>query len=220
MKCDWKTKSLFTLSLLAASHAVGASFSYEYFIPSQQGFRSTDWTDTFSVAQFNGDLGQLTAVEIVFGGVVQVSYHVENKGSTATFQWSQQCDMTLTVPGPFQMTIATTDSGTKTIAEGQTESWSAGPFFTNPDFLSLSGHSASPFIGTGFIQMPVAANANWSFAGGSYAASVNTEARASVVVTYNYMPVPEPSVLGLLTGLGLLGFTGWRRAKQARELAC
>jgi len=220
MKCDWKTKSLFTLSLLAASHAVGASFSYEYFIPSQQGFRSTDWTDTFSVAQFNGDLGQLTGVDIVFGGVVQVSYLVENKGSTATFSWSQQCDMTLTVPGRADpMTIRTTDSGTKTITGGQTESWSAGPF-SDDEKLSFSQDSLSPFIGTGFIQMPVTAHATWTFEGGSYAASVNTEARASVVITYQYNPVPEPSVVGLITGLGLLGFTGWRRVKQARKLAC
>lgn len=219
MKRYWKTKSVFTISLLAASQAVGASFSYEYFIPSEQEFNSTDWTDSFYVAQFNSSWGQLVSVDITFGGVVQVSYFIENKGSIeATFEWNQNCDMTLTLPDFSSIEIQTTDSGSKTIGAGQSESWSSGPF-SDSGSKSFSGDSVSPFVGSGFVQMPVSAEGDWSLTGGSYAAAVTTEARASVVVTYNYVPVPESSLVGLVSGFGLLGFIGCRRAQRARKLA-
>jgi|GEM_PF-1068698 len=242
MKCDWKTKSLFTLSLLAASHAVGASYSYGPVAYPAAGtgdytdidgilysdYKSFDWSGvSLVVEKFNSSLGELQSVSLLFKAEVAGSGGAENWGEgAATITFKLAADLSLKKPdGSAIITLNLSDTSYSkecTAYDGTTDyGGTSGLKVENYTVIGQGGTALTLasdlqlFIGEGTISLPVSAIGRSGFSGsGNMLVQVQSGGKASVTVTYSYAPVPEPSSAGLATGIGLIGLTGWRRTRR------
>ncbi|MBR8838184.1 MAG: PEP-CTERM sorting domain-containing protein [Stigonema ocellatum SAG 48.90 = DSM 106950] len=181
-------------------------------------------TDSFlNVQQFDSSLGQLNSVTIDFASDLvgdarftntgaKARYVTVNVGAEITLDLNDQNLFDLTankIYGPYYAPTLKQNPNQPIIVPGLTTSVDGTQTFTNSDFLQL-------FTGTNTVGLLFTAVANsYISGGGNLDAHIDTQARASVNVTYDYTvaiapkrrKVPEPSALlgvGLVAGFGLL----------------
>lgn len=206
--------------LLLAAGAQAGTVTYTY--TATQPDTLTDWSHTFSLAQFNPSLGTLDSVQI------SVSYDLHT-GATIQNNSSKYSQVGIQIGSLFSLTLpnqSTTMSLPVTAASGQYllapgTSANYGSFdLSQTANLTLTGAQLEDFIGNGSILL-TGHTESWeaiSMKGGDTAVVPTTLAGATVTITYNDMPapVPEPSVAALLL-LGLGGLAG--RFRQGRRTA-
>ncbi|MEH1966826.1 PEP-CTERM sorting domain-containing protein [Nostoc sp.] len=209
-----------TLAGIVATSGVANAASLSYTSSSNYDF--TDIIDApLSVQQFNSSLGTLQGVTIEFTGDVLGNAGFENRSPTSSqvtlnltsdfsLQLNNQSLLGFNPQYAYSYQVAKYDnitdySGTsgKTVSN-LTATQSATQSFTNPQFLQS-------FIGNGNIDFLFSALANSVVTGsGNIRSYVDTYAKASIKVTYDYddvKSVPEPSAtlgVGLIAGLCLL----------------
>jgi hypothetical protein len=161
--------------------------------------RTTDWTDTRSLPQFDPALGTLRSIEIRTTDPITSTVRLENV-DTAAATIHALVNGTATLSGPSLASLVTTLR--------VEHSFAAAPFDGTIDFMGPSGHtygpeitpgsndvtltSASdlaPYMGTGQVTFTESTLSNSSASGSAnLVLSVNTSVAASVEVIYHYTP--------------------------------
>lgn len=248
MKHYWKTKSVFTLSLLAASHALGASYSFGPVVYPEagmgdytdidgilrSGYDSFNWSGvSLAVEKFDSSLGELTSVTLLFEAELAGSGGAENLGDgTGTITFTLAAHMSLKRPdGSDIITLSLVDTS---------NSMECGQYDGHTDYGGTSGlkvenytigdtgaatltaqNDLDLFKGQGTVSLPVSAVGQSGFSGpANMFTEVHSGGRTSVTVTYTYVPVPEASSAGLATCIGLIGLTGWLRTRRVMKSPC
>jgi hypothetical protein len=181
---------------------------------------------TFGIDQFNPALGTLNSVQLTVSGQVEASlYFTNNDGNVGlkveidpTYQIAyfngsltnllvDDESIDWTTPG-FPKSVSVPADGTYFYSWGPANE---GPVTQN---LTLAPDLAN-FTGSGLI--PVAAQLSCttmeSIGGGNYTISAPVSGSATAQVIYDYIPVPEPSTIGLVV-VGLLGGLGMIRRRK------
>ncbi|MEH1940295.1 MAG: PEP-CTERM sorting domain-containing protein [Nostoc sp.] len=210
-----------TLAGIVATSGAANAASLSYTSSSNYDF--TDIIDApLSVQQFNSSLGTLQGVTIEFTGDLLGNAGFENRSKS-------QSKITLDITSDFSLKLnnqslldlnpeysysyqATKYDGITDYSGGSgktisnlTATQSATQSFSNPQFLqSFIGNGNIDFLFSALAESVVAAS-------GNIKSEVETYAKASIKVTYNYenvkRRVPEPSTtlgVGLIAGLCLL----------------
>lgn len=236
------------LFLLSASDAAAASYSYGPVIYPTSGsgiyqdvsgqphsdYQTLDWSGvSLSIPKFDTSLGTLTSVGLEFEVVLAGSGGAENTGQgSATVTFTLAASLSLRRPDNSELiTLTLSDSSYSKVCSSydgivdfEGDSGLTVDHYTVNEVKTSSFTSQSDlvlFSGSDSISLPVSALGQSGFSGsGNLVHSVSSGAKASVTVIYTYTPVPEPSVVGLVSGLGLVGFAGWRRTRQSRKPGC
>jgi len=216
------------VAVLGWAACLGASasadtISYSGSVP----LTETDWASSVSIAKFDPALGTLNSIEIELQGHMEGTAKFEHRGSNAATVTTylsadllvQRPDLSNLVVGA-GLTVTTVDSVTGfdgTVDFGGTSGRTHGALsanLTNTTLTSLTADLAL-FTGTGDIVLPVLASASSAATGsGNMVFDFTNLASAGVKVTYDYAPVPEPSTLVGLVGMGLVGLAlVWRRRR-------
>lgn len=207
-----------TLSVLSVSASV-------LHVSDSFPLQTAGWSGTLSVPQFDPVLGTLTGVNYTLTGGVSGNAKAENTGGTASsIELKLQATITVNKPGGGQLAQAIP------LADNF---FSASAFDNVLDFggtsgVTYSGLTASDnttgsvsavdwgaWEGTGDVSLPVSsAGASTATGGGDITSAFSTKASATFDVWYTYTPVPEPTALAFVAGLGLLGFGAYRRFRK------
>lgn len=176
-------------------------------------YAKTNWTDVFSVNQFNPNLGVLDTISIAFSGSIKSRVRVENLEDHAMdlfvatvgkivllkpdYSAYAQLLPQFTNPCHFAAFDGTLDFA----GASGCDVWKANTVSTT---LAPSGMSdMNPFIGNSTVDLGLSAKGSTLVSAiGNYKDSYETYASADVSVTYFYHMVPEPA--GLLLGLAAL----------------
>lgn len=223
-------KKLLALALVAAAGTAQADVMTQ---SDSFGYATTNWTYTLgTLAQFDGSLGTLNSVTLALTGSINQTLQAENLGGSAdnltpvaggTIRFRQGGSVVLNqvLPTTTGVTFAATSfdgsdnkSGTSGINFGVLSA-SASNTVTLTSAADLAG-----FIGMGFLtsyDLRAIGNGLIESDNGNISQIIQTEALASVIVTYDYTPtaptpVPEPTSMALI-GLGALGLAAARRRK-------
>jgi len=204
------------LALAGTANAAVVSQTLPWSFPLSPGSQSL----TFN--KFNGALGTLTKVELLFDGEIGASATAENDSvlSAPAFALNLSGNMSVTfatlsgigiVNSNFSQPLAPTDNGG--VANG------SGPDFHDFGFVgdviggdddTTSGLAA--YYGPGTINANINASAGFSFSGTTDATLGIDDLGTSgdVTINYYYDPVPAPGAFALA---GLAGLTGLRRRR-------
>jgi hypothetical protein len=179
---------------------------------------------SFGASQFDPSMGTLNSVSIAVVSDVTGEVDVINlTGVTQTFT-NASASIPVTLAGPASLSLSATavtpaQSGTvaagipygETVISGLTATASTSVTYTAPAALATyigTGTSNLPFLFTiGNGTYSGTAPPNVFFSGGG-------SADATVTITYNFSPVPEPAgfvLLGLGSAIGLIGRRALRR---------
>ncbi len=225
----------------ANASADNISFSIIYFLPPQPPpplftlnssdsasvpLAETDWASSVSIAKFNPALGTLNSIEIEIQGHMEGTAKFEHRGgSAATVTMNLSADLLVQRPDKSDLvgtwpTATTVDNVTGfdgTVDFGGTSGRTHAGLSANltNSTLTSSASDLALFTGTGNIALPVLASAGSAATGsGNMVFDFTNLASAGVKVTYNFAPVPEPSALVGLVGMGLAGLAlVWRRRR-------
>ncbi|MBD2499980.1 choice-of-anchor E domain-containing protein [Anabaena azotica] len=205
------------------------------FTASTGSFQVTDFDQNFSIQQFSPSLGKLQKVTVDFFGEIQGDGKFENRSSrSATVDvilgGRLSLDQAELTPRPLlELKPTTVKRYNVARYDGTTDyAGASGRTFTG---LSTSGSGSTTFTdlaslkvftGKGDVDFLFSAIANSQVVGsGNISSEINTLARGSVTVTYEYKErVPEPSVvigMGLFAGLGMLSNRKKQLLKSAKS---
>lgn len=213
-------KILAVLGALSAGSASAAIVSFS----DSHGLATTNWNETLVLQQFDGSLGNLNSVTLVYGGNISTLFRVESLDTTPTTV-TTNASASLVFGGPIGDTVSI--GGTTAHALGAYDGitdfgGSSGGVFgpvlasDNDSLVLLSGLAG--FIGSGSFGINVVATGLSSVSGsGNLLSQINTEALAEITVSYDYTPavtgIPEPASLALV-GLGLMGVAAARHRRR------
>jgi hypothetical protein len=199
---------------------------------SSTNFSLTNINDSpLTIQQFDSSLGTLKSVKIEFTGDLLGTASFENVGPTATpvtvnlasnlglklnnqslFALSPQNSFNYQVSG-YDGTLDFAGASGKSVT-GLSASKSETKTYTDSQFLQS-------FIGSGNLEFLFSAFAQSAVTGsGNMFASITTEAKAGIKVTYDYealKTVPEPSAVigfGLIAGVGVVSKSKKNRLKM------
>jgi len=204
---------LFTLS---SSYSASAS------VP----LAETDWASSVSITKFDPALGTLNSIEIELQAHMEGTAKFEHRGgSAATVTTYLSADLLVQRPDlsdlvgawPTATTVDNVSGFDGTVDFGGTSGVTHAGLSADLTNSTLTSSAAdlALFTGTGNIELPVVATAGSAATGsGNMLFDFTNLASADVKVTYNYAPVPEPSTLVGLVGMGLAGLAlVWRRRR-------
>ena len=198
-------------------------------------FQITDFDENLSIKKFSPSLGKLQKVTVDFLGEIQGDGKFENRSSrpatvNVILGGSLSLDQAQLTPRPLlELTPKTVKTYTVARFDGKTDyAGASGRTFTG---LSASGSGSTTFTdlaslkvftGTGNLDFLFSALAESEVRGsGNISSEINTLARGSVTVTYEYKKtVPEPSVvigMGIFAGLGMLSNRKKQLLKSAKS---
>lgn len=233
-----KSKNYLSQMALAAALAVGAftvssaQAAIQTIVQSDTKVATlTDWSEAFTFAKFNSDLGTLLSVQVTVSTSATTTITVENTGSSSS-TGTVRTNLQLTVSDPAglfaldpnnaypQIDINVPNAAPSyDLTPGQ--SVVLGPYTRNSgNIISLydSAGILSQFTGSGSdtINLTLATLAQTLLAnsGGNTSASQITTATGNLTITYTYDAIPEPSTYALI-GLGLVAVFFFRRRLQA-----
>jgi hypothetical protein len=201
------------LVLLAAGVVRAETLNY-----SQSYYGDPNWDQTLSIPQFNPSDGTLDSVSLQITGSGTASLAYQNNSSSST---TNKVFLDLT------WEVERTDS---TVLLNDTKEWyvnwssasgasyNAGPWNTAPtptdltyttpaDLAYFTGSGSADFLASGSNSVME------SLSGGNFTISTPNSLGVTVAVTYNYTPVPEPSILVLL-GLSAIGLLAYARRRK------
>lgn len=178
----------------------------------------TDWSYNFQVQQFNASQGILTSVSLTLIETASFTWTLANHSpSPSSFTLAAVSQLTLDLPDslpPVSTGIGYSLPSPVSLASGATLTLGTGELSGFGSFiLSPANYDLSAFIGTSTLMLPASTftTDDAHSTGGNNVETLQTLAGATLVVTYNFTPIPEPSELALLLpGLGA-AFLGWRR---------
>lgn len=220
-----KTNTKFALAIAAAlaatfgASANAATVSFDTSTPVT--LTLTDWNSNLLFQKFDTSLGTLVSVTLDFSTTLQTVLTVTNSSTNAS-AGTAQTELQITVQDA-SLGLHTPEidllSSTFSYNLNQGDSVTSGTLSkdgSSHDVYTLSTILAE-FSGTGNISLPVSTFTQTLLAntGGNTAADQTTQASVTGTVTYNYIPVPEPSAALLsLCGLGMVA--GFKRKRAAR----
>ena len=206
----------------------------------------TDYTVDLLLPQINpAHFASITSIVVTLSGTVQGDYSAYNPRARNTYtNQVANIQAAVTVYSPTSsgasnaLGVVIPLFSTSPFALGPQQTVTGGgydPTETNPglgivasatttttnDANSTANFAAiaQSFLGYGNVDVPVDAQGTSSFSGSSNISfNVDTAASASIMVTLNYITVPEPSALALLGG-SLLGVGLLRRRSKGSSLA-
>jgi len=203
-----------------------------------QGMSLTDWSNDFSVNQFNSSLGTLNDVVFSFSGSSNIDAVIKNTGSkTATnvrFSGISLVDVNVGSVYSSEIDASLSNFKISNIASGATATTGMQTVTAATDTQTFTTDLSS-WIGTGNIAGNYGSFTGFSVAGSNTSnaiATISNSSGASLTITYDYTatPVaPKPAIRSmtvvsavpeadsysmLLSGVGLLGFMV-RRKKSA-----
>jgi hypothetical protein len=179
----------------------------------------TDWSYTFNIQQFNNSWGtlQLTSVTLTLVESGSMNWELRNNSpSTAKFTLGGTLSVSLDLPGTLDLATSTSyPTSTLFLGSGATMTASSGTLTSSTSITyDASSYDLSAFIGSGTLALAASGTAvtDAPSTTGNTVEIVTTYAGATVEVTYNFAPIPEPSSLALAaSGLGLLAWNLRRR---------
>jgi hypothetical protein len=210
--------------LAVSTSATAETISFSDSIP----LSLTSWSSSVSVSKFDPSLGTLNSITFELSGHVEGGAKFESLDSspttvtmnlTADIELQRPDTSTIVITTPLVQTVDSVTAYDDVLDFGGT----SGKTYTN---LSAddSDSAVSPppasdltlFTGLGNITLPVTATGASSGTGaGNLVLQFNAMASATVKVTYDYEPVPEPFALRLLSvGTVALCAYGWRRWRR------
>jgi hypothetical protein len=199
--------------------------------------QTTNINSAMSLSQFDPSLGTLNSATVNFSGELVGGWGYENANSQPFGGGSMDVILQQTL-GISQNSNSLLSFSTSTPAPSLTQPIPALPAFDGAyDFGGPSGATISgwdttqngnivyttpsdlaSYLGTGNVNFNLVANAVSSHlsAPNGFISRTYSNAGASVSVTYDFTPVPEPSTFALLgmSAIGFLAYT-WRRNRKA-----
>ncbi len=213
---------------LGVSAASGGVITHTLSAPS--GSTLFPWSETISVPKYNvpEHLGTLTKVTFTLTGVTTGDVQLENIGGAGPKNYSAIGTMELQRPDTTPIVITTpTASGTLSMAafDGTIDFGGASGIIipgatdtaSESAVLTASGDLAL-FTGAGFIDLPISGDGNLNVTSGVVGA-YTAAGTATVLVAYEYAPVPEPEVYGAVGALLCGGLIAYRRFKNRNAVA-
>ena len=161
-------------------------------------FEALNWNKSFSVPQFDNPYVTLTSVAVRFTGTSRGSMKFENRDPVSRAYSARVCTMLdLTSPtGAVLLSIhpkCDVQSGTLPKFDGTLDyAGTSGATYT-PDpatqtlDATVSGADLAPYIGSGNVALPIAANVTtYLTVPGNFASQIRSEAAADVELVYTY----------------------------------
>lgn len=216
-------------SALVAAMAFGASVAsggiITHSLSAPSGSTLFPWSETISVPKYNlpASLGTLTKVTFTLTGVTTGDVQLENVGGAGTKNYSAIGTMTLERPDNSTIVITTpTASGSLSMAAfdgtmdfgGASGAIIPGAASTASESVTLtSGADLALFSGAGTIDLPISGDGSLNVTSGVLGL-YSAAGTATVLVAYEYAPVPEPEVYGAVGALLCGGLIAYRRYKN------